>query len=314
MPSSWVRAFTDSDEYAAAMRHATVGFTVTQQGSFAAKLSRVDLNRFWMQRFSSTLGWTSHIDYWGGQVSIAFQTQPGASLSRNGREFGYDKVARLCARESYYLRSPEATSYGTVTGPIDDLAPLAAVVGGHDPKFSNHHLTLVAPAPDALANLRRLHETAGTLAEDAPKVLSHPQAARGLEQALIEALVKCVVGEPRTDRAAVRQHAAIMRRFHRVIEGHFDEPLYITELCREIGASERTLFECCQEHLGMGAKHYLLLRRMHLVKRALRESIRGETTVTEIATRYGFWQFGRFAVEYKTLFAEAPSETLARSV
>ena len=102
-----------------------------------------------------------------------------------------------------------------------------------------------------------------------------------------------------------------MRRFDSVIEEHFDEPLYIPELCREVGASVRTLNTCCQEHLGMGPKHYLLLRRMHMVRRALRQSALPDTTVTEVATRYGFWQLGRFAVEYKTLFGESPSDTLA---
>ena len=115
------------------------------------------------------------------------------------------------------------------------------------------------------------------------------------------------------DRAALRQHAAIMRRFNRTIEQYFDQPLYIPELCREIGASERTLRICCQEHLGMGPKHYLLLRRMQLVRRALSQSAPADMTVTEIATRYGFWQFGRLAVEYKALFGEAPSATLHRA-
>ena len=49
-----------------------------------------------------------------------------------------------------------------------------------------------------------------------------------------------------------------------------------------------------------------------MVRRALREGIPGNTTITEIATRYGFWQFGRLAVEYKALFGETPSATLAR--
>ncbi len=34
------------------------------------------------------------------------------------------------------------------------------------------------------------------------------------------------------------------------------------------------------------------------------------TTVTEMATRFGVWEFGRFARDYRLLFGEYPSETL----
>ncbi len=102
----------------------------------------------------------------------------------------------------------------------------------------------------------------------------------------------------------------ILRRFRRAVEENPDQPLYIPELCASIGVSDRTLRVCCQEQLGMSPKRYLLLRRMHLARRALRESAPTATTVTEIATRYGFWQFGRFAGEYKSLFGELPSATL----
>ena len=49
----------------------------------------------------------------------------------------------------------------------------------------------------------------------------------------------------------------------------------------------------------MSPKQYLPSRRMHLARRALRDSAPDRTTVTEIATRYGFWHFGRFAGEYQ---------------
>jgi transcriptional regulator GlxA family with amidase domain len=114
------------------------------------------------------------------------------------------------------------------------------------------------------------------------------------------------------DRAALRHHAVILRRFRRAVEKYLDQPLYIPELCSAIGVSDRTLRNCCQEQLGMSPKRYLLLRRMHLAQRALRDGAPGVTTVTNIATQYGFWQFGRFAGEYMSLFGEAPSTTLHR--
>ncbi len=102
-----------------------------------------------------------------------------------------------------------------------------------------------------------------------------------------------------------------MRRFRKVVEENADQALYIPELCRALRVSDRTLRACCQEQLGMSPKRYLLLRRMHLARRALRDSAPTAMTVTEVATRYGFWQFGRFAGEYKSLFGELPSATLS---
>jgi len=312
MPSSSVRIFTEPDEYAAAVRQGTYKLTVTEPGNFQARLWRIDLPTLWMQRFSEKLARTSHIDGWGGRAVIAFRNKPGPSLMRNGTELSTDRISWLRPGQNYYQHSTGPADYATMSLPLDQLAVIAPAILGRELRVPTEAWS-IAPSPDAMARLQRLHAAATTLAEDVPQTLAHPQASRGLEQALIEAMITCLGGgEIREDGAAFRQHAAIMRRFSRVIEERLDQPLYLPELCREIGTAERTLRACCNEHLGVGPKRYLLLRRMHLVRRALRESILGNTTVTEIATRYGFWQFGRLAIEYKALFGETPSATLAR--
>ena len=164
-----------------------------------------------------------------------------------------------------------------------------------------------------MAKLQRLHAAAGHLAEEAPEIIANPDAARGLEQALIEAMVGCLAIKRTSENSLAQgQHAIVMRRFRRMMEENPEQPLYIPEICKAIRVSERTLRICCQEHLGMGPKRYLLLRRMHLARRALRRAAPGAATVTETATRFGFWQLGRFAVEYQVLFGETPSATLRR--
>jgi transcriptional regulator GlxA family with amidase domain len=100
--------------------------------------------------------------------------------------------------------------------------------------------------------------------------------------------------------------------FRRVLEENPEQPLYIPDICNAVRVSDRTLRVCCQEHLGMSPKCYLLLRRMAFARRALRAAMPDAATVTDVVTRYGFWQLGRFAVEYRSLFGETPSATLHR--
>jgi len=162
-----------------------------------------------------------------------------------------------------------------------------------------------------MARLVRLHAEVGRLAEDAPHVIANPATARGLEQSLIEAMVACLdQADDHEDSAARRRHQLIMRRFHRFLEKNPETVLYLPEICARIGVSARTLLMCCHEYLGMGPKRYLLLRHMHLVRRALQTATPDTATVTGILTRHGVWQFGRCAGRYKLMFGENPSNTL----
>jgi AraC-like DNA-binding protein len=104
----------------------------------------------------------------------------------------------------------------------------------------------------------------------------------------------------------------IIARFEELLEANRDRPLYLAEICQAVGASERTLRNCCHEHFGIGPIRYLWLRRMNLARRALIFADSRTSSVTEIALNYGFWELGRFAVSYKALFGEAPLTSLQR--
>ena len=311
MPSSVVRNFTDPDDYAASIRAGAVQFTVTGRGEFEAKLIRIDLHRLWMQRFSDNLPRIADVtSVIPGRAYLTFRTQRGPSLVQSGLDLDPSTVLRHGPAREYYQRTSGSACFGTMSVPVEDIAPVGEAMAGLDLATPRDTMP-ITPPPPAMVKLQRLHAAAGALAENAPKVITNPDAARGLEQALIEAMVDCLgYREDHHSSVTQGQHAIIMRRFRRVVEENPEQPLYIPEICNAIRVPSRTLSMVCQEHLGMGPKRYLVLRRLHLARRALRDEAPGTTTVTDIATRFGFWQLGRFSVEYQALFGESPSATL----
>jgi AraC-like DNA-binding protein len=310
MFSSAVRTFSDPDDYAASVQQRTVELTVTGRGAFTAILTRIDLHRLSLQRFSDNLPRVAHVAAWAGRTILAFRTRSGPSLAWSGLEMRPGDIVRHGDGQSHSTRSSGCAGLGTMSLPSEDLVSLEPAAGVDLTPLRD--AVLVTPPPAAMARLQRLHSEAARLAEEAPEIIADPNAARGLEQALIEGIAGCLVRRDEPDSGAARgQHAIVMRRFRRMLEENPEQLLYIPEICKAIRVSERTLRICCQEHLGMSPKRYLVLRRMHLARRALRAAA-PDATVTEIATRYGFWQLGRFAVEYRALFGETPSATLRR--
>ena len=310
MPSSAVRTFTDPDDYAASIRASTAEVTVTERGQFVAKLTWIRLHRLWMQGFGENLPRTLHSAVATERAIISFRTHPGPSILWSGAELRSSNIIRHVEGENAFQRSFGATCFGSMSLLVADIVSAGGAIAGLDLTPPKDPLFLTPP-PSAMARLQLLHAAAGDLAENTPELIANPDSARGLEQALTEAMIDCLASSDAPKSSLAQgQHAIIMRRFRRVVEENAEQPLYIPEICRAIRVPSRTLRMVCQEHLGMGPKRYLLLRRMHLAKRALRQSAPLTTSVTEVATRYGFWQLGRFAGEYQALFGEPPSATL----
>jgi AraC-like DNA-binding protein len=211
-----------------------------------------------------------------------------------------------------YRRTEANCDWGSMSLPKDDLDATCEAVTGHDYAGSpSKHL--VKPAPDLMSRLLKIHAMVDQLAKTMPDILSLPEVARALEQELVLVMIRCLTeGCSLGMTSGSRRHDMIIARFEEFMETRPGQPLYLTEICAAIGVAERTLRVACEEHLGMGPIRFLSLRRMHLVHRALQRADSSTTTVTRLATDYGFWELGRFAVAYRALFGESPSESLRR--
>jgi AraC family ethanolamine operon transcriptional activator len=86
----------------------------------------------------------------------------------------------------------------------------------------------------------------------------------------------------------------------------------VHELCRLTGVGERTLRYCFHEVFGMSPKSYLQSCRLNAVRRKLLHS-EGVPVIAETANHLEFWHMGQFAADYRKMFGELPSETVAKA-
>ena len=312
MPQGLNFSVDDPFQYQAAIRGADVKTVVSSKGVFHAELQRIDLFRLWMQRSDEVAPRVSHAANGPDRAPIFFLTRANqGSMHHSGMEVTPLDIVVYSPAASHYHWTSGPSSWGSMSLSQDDLASVGYAIAGRELAMPVS-TRLLRPTPAKMARLATLHASVGTLVKSTPGVLAG-EVAHALENALLHAMIGCLDEGPQSEMTSGdRRHRAILGRFEEFLANNRDRPLYLAEICAAVGTSERTLRLSCQKHLGMGPIHYLWLRRMYLTHRALLLADHTAATVTEIAMNHGFWELGRFAVEYRRVFAESPSETLKR--
>jgi len=313
MLESAVLRFADPHQYQEAVQAADVRVTVTAPGRFDATLTRIKLDRLWMQRARFSLPSVTHSAVSKDRSTIFLQFQPDqAPILHSGAEVTPREIVCYPLGSDHHYRASASYHCGGMSLTPGDLAGFGAMFAERDVR-SPASIRVLRPALPLVSRLLDLHKAAADLATTAPDILEHPQVAKSLEQALVRAMVACLTDPDADGRPhSIRLRLAVMQRFEQMLEAHQDVPLHVTDVCAGIGVSERTLRLHCHEKLGMSPHRYLWLRRMNLVQRALTHAEPTDKTVTAIANDYGFAELGRFAVSYRKLFGESPSATLRR--
>ena len=310
MANSATLCFTDPYQYQMAIRNAEIDLFPTAKGEFRAELTQISLNRLSMQRAHEGLPRVYRGQLVANRAPVSFLTEEQQPPHKHcGIEVSFGQLI-VNDTKSLHRQTPAASSWGALSLTHDDLAFVSKSITGTEiapPPVTQ----VIRPSPALMSRLLKLHETAGHLAETTPDILKIPRVAEALEHELVHVMVRCLAEtQPAKRSARGLRRLAIIRRFEEFLEANLLRPLYLAEICVGAEASERMLRLSCYEHLGMGPVRYLWLRRMYLARRALVLATPGEVTVTQIATEHGFWELGRFSIEYRALFGELPSASL----
>jgi AraC-like DNA-binding protein len=189
---------------------------------------------------------------------------------------------------------------------------LASVVGGED--------RLADPACWSVRGVRHVDPLLGIsvrqrlagliLALNRKTVTASAHAVDFLRRSITEAFVISSLNALPPDRApTISTGARLVTEVESYVDAAGGRPVHISELCKALRVSRRTLHRVFIDALNMGPVSYLRRRRLSAVQAALKCSDRATTPIADIAFEHGFPDPGRFAAYYRCLFAELPSET-----
>jgi AraC-like DNA-binding protein len=299
---------TDPDEFFTMVRPCYHKPTVTERGAFKARARLFECGRLYAQHRDEYLARVVQVD--NPRPGILFLTEPGPPIFCNGAEVGYDNLLLYNRDTTYMSRLSGPVAWGSMTLDCAEMQTVHTAYLGTNPEHVDGFRVITPPAA-TLARLRYLHARLTVLTKIIGEQFVPVASQIRLEEMLIKVMLDNItLAEIRPDTIARQHHHLIINRFFEALEAHPGIPLSMPALSRKIGVSSRTFRMACQEQLGVSPTHYLLLRRMQLARRALRQADPALTRVTDIATEHGFWELGRFAVKYHQLFGETPSATL----
>ncbi|WP_141342451.1 helix-turn-helix domain-containing protein [Bradyrhizobium sp. USDA 3458] len=153
----------------------------------------------------------------------------------------------------------------------------------------------------------RLKELAARLANN---LVLTAQAAEFWKRAIIETVTASAVAGAPSDRGGPLPSALkTVREIENYLDTQGDGPIHISQICKELRLSRRTLHRAVHEALGLGPISFLRHRRLCSIHATLRTHPQNTATIADLALQNGFLNLGRFSQYYYQLFGEYPSDT-----
>ena len=305
--------FASFEQYSAALHH--TGFRATSLGPQRRPytLSHVQLDEVSVQWGED--GGAIVFEGASDGAGILFFMGPNADgkLSGNGVRLNEGAVMLIPPRIEICTVALDTTRWLSAFVPFRALGDMSATTGAWDRRSC-----MIMQPITSLARCVRATLVAIMNAAEADAFDSDSRAGTAAANVLLEQTRALVGAAELPDDAHMHgrhriPRAEIIRRATRLLDDHVGEPVSLDELAATTGVSLRTLNSAFREQFGISPKRYLRLRTLNQAHRDLQTADRNTTRVTDVATRLGIWEFGRFSHDYHALFGELPSQTLHRT-
>jgi AraC family transcriptional regulator, ethanolamine operon transcriptional activator len=302
--------FRDFDEFSERNGLLDIDFLQLDAGPVDQRLLRVSLDRMVLMRGWESTSYLTRSSTPTGYVSFLFPlVSVGVSLWR-GREVNQQSLLSYQGGGDHVGRISGGLHWATIFFQVDAFRDASLALRGVVPAFHPTRAPFLQPGAGALDALRAAVRQAFHVAESTPQLLDVASVRRSLEETILNAGIGAI--DPPNERVApegpLTSHHRVVSLAEEVLAAKIDSPIYLSDLCSATGVSERTVRNAFQSLYHVSPIRFLHLRRMHQVRRALRNN--PGASVTDAALRFGFGNLGRFAVEYRQIFGESPSHTL----
>lgn len=305
--------FSEVEDLTAQLRGIAADAVPLAPGRFAASLSSVHLGDVAVQVVrgapllllgTATAGMTGLI-----------QVLEGSGKARwNGRRIAVEEIALCSARNQHEAAYQEAFACTVISFATAEHAEGGAVASDRTP-CPDAPIAALGPERDARAILAAIGRAIEDATATGRPALRDAEARRSLRATILD-IARGLLAAP---EAAGRAHARLGHSRQRIVHAadaylcaHLARPVYTDELCAALGVSATSLHQAFHMTFGLSPHRYLKMRRMGMVRAALLSFSGPWHSVKAIALSHGFWHLGQFCLDYRAMYGETPSGTLAR--
>jgi len=298
-------AFTEYDAYAETVRDVSVSMRMCSRQVSRWTLQYATVGSLGIQQGfeggGSIAEGVNGSDAW----SLYFQTRPGCA---NGQVLNEDEVFAAPPGGEFCLVCKPSHEWVSVHIPASLLFPPAL-----ESEFAScASARLLKPPPQVTRRFKSLAQRVLATTESQPRMLDSPVAVDSCQDELLSAARELFATCQHVDGRHFDRWRGITKSTLELAMRSPDQSLSITELAEQAGVPERTVRTAFHRSYGISPQDFLRIQRLYEAQYLLRASCQDRTTVTKIAFGLGFWDLGRFAGRYYSLFGERPSETLRK--